>query len=220
MLKLRNIVLQTVGKSKIQKGWNEILKNLKRMRDYENEKKYEKNCEENYSKKISETDTQILLVEPVLSLAGYDIYDPKIVKRASRGKNTREFDIEIYKNGKLFLAIEVKSLGSSEFNIDKILEESSKSNVGKLTKQNSRWTNSSGDGVGQLRAYCVNWPSKVNNDTIPVLTNGEKWVLFDLSAFINKNNLEQGINRDMVVEAKSILDKDFFETIIERIKNT
>lgn len=58
-------------------------------------KKIEK-YEDEHGKKISEADTQSLLVEPVLELAGYCVLDPNVVKRASRaGKGSQEFDSEV-----------------------------------------------------------------------------------------------------------------------------
>ena len=170
-----------------------------------------KRCEENGT--LSENDTQALLVEPVLCLAGYNIYNPSIIKRASRASSRQEFDVEVYKNGKLFIAIEVKSLSSKEFNISKI-----NNGIGALSQQQGQWTNEPGDGVGQLRAYCVNWSSKINNGTIPVITNGKEWVLFNLSAFVN--NLNQNISSSMILGQAEITDDNFFETIIKKIKNT
>ncbi|HPP58542.1 MAG TPA: hypothetical protein PLT82_05360 [Candidatus Hydrogenedens sp.] len=59
----------------------------------------------------SEIDTEIIFVEPILYLAGYDIFNLNIVKRAKRsGYNTNNVDIKINNGNKnpLFL-IEVKS---------------------------------------------------------------------------------------------------------------
>ena len=85
---------------------------------------------------LFEIDTQVLLVEPVLQLAGWDIGDPKVVKRAGRSPLKHEFDIETYLNPDaekvLRLAIECKSLRSVEFNIRKI---SSRMGIGKLTQK-------------------------------------------------------------------------------------
>ena len=119
--------------------------------------------EDNKSNYLSEIDTQVLLVEPVLQLAEWDIHDPKIVKRASRNTLKHEFDIETYLNmdskTSVRLALECKSLSSAEFNIKKI---SSKAGVGKLTQKQYAdlslyWANKSHDGIGQLRAYCINF---------------------------------------------------------------
>ena len=162
---------------------------------------------------LSEIDTQFLLVEPVLWLAGYDIYNPYIVRRASRSPHSK-FDIEVYKNGKLFLVIEVKSFSSSEFNIDK-----QDSEIGKLIKKCVSYTNRPGDGVGQLRLYCLNDSRcKNDNDIIPILTNGKEWVLFDIQLF--RNNPESPINSKMIIGRAKVTDEDFYEKIIKKIKNT
>lgn len=44
---------------------------------------------------LSEIDTQILFIEPVIEISGWDIKDPTQVKRASRSTKKHEFDIEI-----------------------------------------------------------------------------------------------------------------------------
>jgi len=184
----------------------EVIRNIKCI--YKRCEKYEKN-----NGQLSEIDTQILLIEPILCLAGYDIYNPYVVKRASRSKQSQEFDIEVYKNGKLFLAIEVKRISSSEFNIDKINK-----GIGKLSRSNNRWINNNGDGTGQLRAYCLNWNNKLNPCTIPILTNGKEWVLFNLSSFTQ--NPQQTINNNMILDKANITDSNFYNKIIQKIKNT
>ena len=59
---------------------------------------------------ISEIDTQIFLIEPVLQLSGWDLYDPQKVKRTSRSYKKQEFDIELYKVDYLRVAIECKAI--------------------------------------------------------------------------------------------------------------
>ena len=171
--------------------------------------------EEN-GKRLSEIDTQILLVEPVLCHAGYDIFNPYIVKRASRSPQSQEFDIEVYKNGNLFLAIEVKSFNSSEFNIRKF---NAGNRIGALSKQNQQYENSKEDGVGQLRAYCLNWNNnKISVNVIPILTNGKEWVLFNMRLFRKKPTCP--INREMIRDQAEVTDENFYEKIIKKIKNT
>ena len=66
---------------------------IKKFEDYEKD-----------GKKISEADTQTVLVESVIDLVGYCVIDPNVVKRASRaGKGSQEFDLEVYKDNRLFL---------------------------------------------------------------------------------------------------------------------
>lgn len=72
---------------------------------------------ERSGREISEIDTQVILVEPVLSLARYHTNNLFSVKRSSRSSKGGEFDIEVYKNDKLKIAVEVKRLSSDEYNI-------------------------------------------------------------------------------------------------------
>lgn len=85
---------------------------------------------------LSEIDTQISLVEPVLQIAGWNIYNPQEVKRASRSAYKQEFDIEIYSSQenppRVKIAIECKSLGSAEFNAHKL---NSRNGVGQLSQK-------------------------------------------------------------------------------------
>lgn len=97
----------------------------------ENETKNEKKSKNENENKISEIDTQVILVEEVLKVAGYDTLDINQVRRADRSATGKHFDIEVYgDNGTLLLAIEVKSLGSNEFNIDRVKEDYSSQNSG------------------------------------------------------------------------------------------
>ena len=134
---------------------------------------------------LSEIDTQVLFIEPVLELAGWNIKDPTQVKRASRSTIKQEFDIEIYSSNeppsKLHAALECKSISSHEFNIDKI---NNRNGIGQLTQKQKKnnqslyWANKSGDGTGQLRAYCINYSHFNEDSDIPILTNGFDWVIF------------------------------------------
>ncbi len=127
---------------------------------------------------VSEIDTQIFLVEPILLLSNFDIYNPNIAKRANRGKDIQG-DIEIYNNSELIFFIEVKSIKSSEFrNIN--------NQAGILSKDNQgRVENKSGDGLGQLRKYIyllckdVSEQAQKNYKFYPILTNGKEWIIFN-----------------------------------------
>ncbi len=125
---------------------------------------------------ISEVDTQAILVEPILSFAGFDVNNVFEVKRSKSGK--QNFDLKVYKGGNLLIGIEVKRVGSDEFNICKeggVVDKG----IGKLNengKENGK------DGVGQLRRYTRDSESKPR---VAILTNGVKWGVFkDVEAFI------------------------------------
>ncbi|MGD0885235.1 MAG: hypothetical protein ABSA46_10275 [Thermodesulfovibrionales bacterium] len=230
-------------------------------------------------KNVSEIDTQALLVEPVLCLAGYDITNPRVVKRADRGSTKAQFDIDVYdSHGNLKIAIEVKSVKNSikndEFNINEKFEITDRNggsgNLGLCCKnfedsegkKDRRRTiiyngvtwecdsckltvpcnedalvfcNYSGDGVGQLRSYCIKHlyrtpfrkdhldekVSEVNSNTaqfIPLLTNGRRWVIF------KKDFIHDPFNKitvqDHAVAYADLTAKDFFQTIIKKLRNT
>ena len=83
----------------------------------------------------------------------------------------QRFDIELRKNDKLVIAFECKKPRdkiSSDY-----LEKSS------LKKD---YTNENGHFVAQLRSYCYNSLSDFNPNTIPVLTDGIQWFIFDTSS--------------------------------------
>lgn len=241
-----------------------IINNLRRSEDYNN----------NGQKTISEIDTQAILVEPVLYLAGYDIANPQIIKRADRGSKVVQFDIEVYdSNGNLKIGIEVKSLNSNEFNINNQFEisgaKNKSGNLGlrcenfydKLNKRNRNkiiydgrawecnacsstspcnndkleFCNYNKDGIGQLRAYCIKYfnqtpfrkeqlpdkLSEINKNVLsfmPILTNGQKWVIF------KKDFIREPFNKIVVQDhAETYADlraKDFFQIIIKKLRNT
>ncbi len=125
-----------------------ILYNINKAKEFEDDSK---NKEDN--RKLSEIDTQVLLVEPVLKFAGYELEKPFIIKRASRNNTIVQFDIEVYdEKGDLKIGIEVKSLSSSEFNIQQINDSIKKIGIieeklfykknGKFIKtKKNKWTN-------------------------------------------------------------------------------
>lgn len=161
--------------------------------------------------KLSETDTQVLLVEPVLSLAGYNIMNPYIIKRASRSRSANEFDIEVSVNGSLKIAIEVKSLSSKEYNVNNRM-------AGRLFRcrnASNKYSNRNGDGVGQLRAYCLNFPHFKKNKTVAVLTNGEEWTIFNNDF---TDNPCFSIQSNQMVKAKISDEGKFEKIILKRLK--
>ncbi len=173
---------------------------------------------------LSEIDTQILLVEPILQLAGWDLYNPSFIKRASRSKSKPSFDLEAYEyrdeSETVFLAIECKSLNSREFNYRKL---PSKRGVGKLTQKQHKdlsiyWANDDKDGIGQLRAYCLRYSQFSEEDSRALLTNGEEWLLFNNEMFLAEGSLENKITDDAIKEHAKLIDDDFEKRIIEQIR--
>ena len=159
--------------------------------------------------KLSEIDTQVLLIEPVLKIAGWDCNSYEQVRRAHRrGHGPKmEFDIEVYspKNNSLVtIAIECKSL-NTPYNL------TSKKGVGQLHRDNEAapWWQTTGDDIGQLRAYCVKY-SQFAAISIAVLTNGFDWLIFNTETFTLKSKLINPII-ESDLKAHSQLDKDNFE---------
>ena len=167
---------------------------------------------------VSENDVQANLVEPILKLIGIPTYDIEVLKRANRNKKDSKPDI-IVKLQDRDILIEVKSLKSTEFNVDKVYKnnnkvgalklkssknkdqknsepENSKSvdqenkgpevsnNKDKTDEEPNSWENNPGDEVGQIRLYWLKYKENNNKIKIPILTNGERWVIFN---FYNKD---------------------------------
>ncbi len=139
--------------------------------------------------KLSEVDAQVLYIEVVLHIAGYDLRNPKIVKRADRAKNMYQFDVEVYESEADFkkcigLAIECKSPQNDEFNIAKYTSGTEVGALEVVTQQGNRiWKNKNRDGLGQLRAYCLNARHFIAGSSIPILTNGFEWVVVEDGVF-------------------------------------
>lgn len=175
---------------------------------------------------LSEIDTQILLIEPILQIAGWNIFDPLKVKRASRSSSKQEFDIEVYlsKNNppRVKIAIECKSLRSSEFNFDKI---DTKNGIGQLIQKQKKnkslyWANKSGDGIGQLRAYCANYAHFLQDFSIPVLTNGFEWLIFGGHNFVNQLEFSSPVSKKDIISHGKLAESNFREKIVEHLRNT
>ena len=169
---------------------------------------------------LSEIDTQFLFVEPVLMLTGFDVDDPRIVKRTSRNAYKDEFDVEVYgfegNNKVLSIGIECKSLSSSEYNISKFNR-----GIGALTFDASmkKWKSKVGDGVGQLRGYCMNYKHFQRGITVPVLTNGISWVIFNPQSFVDEIHLCEHISDQDIEGQASIADSNrFIDEIINGLR--
>jgi hypothetical protein len=180
-------------------------------------KRYENSIDK---RKVSEMDTHAILVEPVLEASGWNIYNPFVVKRADRSSKVKniQFDIECYTtceygNRQLYLAIEVKAYSSIEFNIDNIR----KKKIGKLRKKNGAYRNTNRDGVGQLRQYCLN---RTNFGTAkPVLTNGQRWVIFKGDFLNEAKALEEGVS-ETDCEVYDITKPNKLKRLLQTIKKT
>jgi hypothetical protein len=172
---------------------------------------------------LSEIDTQVLLIEPVFQLAGWNIYNHQEIRRANRNgrvKGAPQFDVEIYgADQQLKFAVECKALNSGEFNIDKL---ASKKGIGKLIRElkDRTFRERQGDGVGQLRWYCWRYFRSKKILPIPVLTNGLEWVLFEKDLFCVEGNLRQHITETDIFDHAKLTDADFDQRVINRLKKS
>ena len=168
-------------------------------------------------RKLSEIDTQVLLIEPVLKIAGWNVLNHDLVHRASRSPRAQEFDIEIYSSPdrpqQVSFAIECKALQSGWFNIDKM----STKDIGQLAKQEGKdstpyWVHNwkACDGVGQLRAYCRNYHHFSRDRSVAILTNGVEWVIFNTRTFVDESRLPHPISEDDI-RARAKLTESSFE---------
>jgi hypothetical protein len=172
------------------------------------------------NRRWSEIDTQVLLIEPVLDLAGWNLLDYKQVRRVSRAKNGQEFDIGLYgpDPDHVKIAIECKSLGNHWCRIPQTL-----ANIGQLTNggdsTNPRWLHDwkKCDGIGQLRSYCFNYTKTFREAySIPLLTDGWDWIIFKAAIFCK--DPESSITDDAKVAHRNLGDSEFESEIIENIR--
>lgn len=122
-IRMKYVLESENGKEEMKNDIKKFEDNLKNV-IVKNKKKEVDNCFEKLikdieEKKLSEIDTQVIFVEPILWVAGYDIFDPNIVKRASRDpKSKSPFDISVFKGENIFLPIEVKKVSESLLKIE------------------------------------------------------------------------------------------------------
>lgn len=168
------------------------------------------------NRELSEIDTQILLIEPVLEIAGWDVNNHEQVKRAHRrGRGAKmEFDIEVYSSkddSEAAIAIECKSLEST-------ITLKSRKGVGQLLYdiKTGLWWQKRIEHVGQLRAYCVNYP-QFDESSLAVLTNGFDWVIFDTLTFINKSQLGEPILK--IMKHSQLTEANFEETVVATLRS-
>jgi len=169
--------------------------------------------------RLSEIDTQVIFVEPVLELAGWTLKNPLEIRRASRDNVTPHFDIEAYllrDEGYVFkLALECKSIESAECNLNKFLNNEE---IGSLFQKNGRWQNKNGDGAGQLRKYSRSFQHFDAERTIPILTNGFSWAIFNRGTFLNNDRLSNPIANEDLLALADLSKPLEFEKIIEYIR--
>jgi hypothetical protein len=93
-------------------------------------------------------------------------------------------------------------------------------NAGALTRQNGGiWENTPGDGVGQVRRDCKNQKIYIPSTTLPVLTDGRRWAIFDSARFVNNANnaLTKPVPSEWITEV-DLNDSDFCQKIIQQLR--
>ena len=162
-------------------------------------------------KLIHENDTIERFIVPIIRVAEWDVdsINPLILRRGNqdRTSNHRRFDIELYSplNDVPRFIFECKRLS------DNIILEG---------KGDSRNREDGSDFVRQLKNDClsVNFCFK-HGWTIPILTNGEKWVVFK-TEFTNQCRSNEAIsasNYSNFIEVESSITDDDFEGQISRV---
>lgn len=84
--------------------------------------------------------------------------------------------------------------------------------------ENNKYKNSHRDGVGQLRAYGANWKEKLDNSTIPILTNGIKWAIFNRSLFGEVKELGTVVSENSY-KTFNITNESDFEKLLGHLNN-
>ncbi len=115
-------------------------------------------------------------------------------------------------------AIECKAMKSEEFNIKKLPSEHG---IGRLEKSSSgKWWQEENkkDGVGQLRAYCMNYKCFSKEHSAAILTDGFDWVIFDNQEFVLESELSAKISKEAIKAHANLEDANFNTEIICRLK--
>lgn len=168
-----------------------------------------------YKPMLSETDTQMCFVEPILQLLGWDMTNANQARRTANS-----FDILLYGNLSInktpSVAVEVKSLTSFLYTLPGQREN------GKLVYIGGKWEqprNDKGvpnaDGLAQVRRYCVNKDSGFEPaQTIPVFTNGNMWMVFNASIFVQTPGVPvPNDDQYLSLPPKSITDEETFSAL-------
>jgi len=171
---------------------------------------------------LSEIDTQVLLIEPVLALAGWSVHDVSQTRRANRSARKQSFDIEMRVDAQstwIDLALECKAVRSPEYNIEKMTTGNGIGGLVQMVKRDrSVWVCKAGDGVGQLRAYCANLPQYNSGRSVPVLTNGVEWVIFNTARFTGERRLTERLMESDIVGHARLDNPDFQQKIIDHLR--
>lgn len=125
-------------------------------KDIKRNLRYFKNKNKNNNNiKLSEVDTQVLFIEPILYLSGYDIFDINLVKRTSRSRN-EIFDIWIKKNEEeALLLIEIKAMNDNT--MKNLFGEISNKLVFNINKVKGTIKNENNNYIGQIFCYCLDY---------------------------------------------------------------
>jgi hypothetical protein len=162
---------------------------------------------------FSELDTIERFVIPVLRMAGWevDLLEPFHVRRGKPDNKScrRKFDLELWVANADYpkFVFECKNISEEILLIEKGASSNRKDST---------------DFARQLRNYCIEGHHCFcSNYTTPVLTNGDRWILFT-QAFVDSRRKEEiitVINKGELIAEDSSLDKDDFEhTIINALR--
>jgi len=158
---------------------------------------------------IHELDTIERFIIPIIEIAGWDInsIDPMYLKRGNRDNTSsnRRFDIALY-------CPREPAIPRFVFECKKLSE-----NITILGKGSSTNTSDDSDYIRQLRNDCLNPKFKFGaNWTIPILSNGVKWIIFK-EAFTDTVRATENFTTNNVsdfIAAEADLDEGDFEAKI------
>lgn len=162
---------------------------------------------------IYENDTIERFIVPIIKIAGWDIHSvhPLILRRGNRANSSnRRFDLELYSRSN-------DKFPKFVFECKRLSEQISL--IGKGCVKNLK---DQKDFVCQLKNDCLSPNFCFSYDlTIPVLTNGEQWVVFT-TELANKKRANESISEsnysDFIKMELSITDNDFEGKIINVLK--
>ena len=164
-------------------------------------------------REIHEYDTIERFVIPIIEIAEWDIHSisPLFLRRGNQDRTSihRRFDIELYRS--------IEAAPRFVFECKRLCD-----NINPIGKGDARNTNDQSDFVRQIKNDCLSGNFRFKHGwTSPILTNGEKWVIFK-DEFTNLNRANEPISdanySDFVEAESSLTDTDFKDKIMSILK--
>jgi hypothetical protein len=164
-------------------------------------------------KEIHEYDSIERFVVPIIEIAEWDIHSisPLILRRGNQDRISkhRRFDIELYHS--------IQAAPRFVFECKRLCD-----NINLIGKGDLRNLSDQSDFARQIKDDCLSGNYRFRHGwTSPILTNGEKWVIFK-GEFTNPTRANEVISNanynDFVNAESSLTDPDFEDKIISFLK--